>query len=122
MGAIEECRTSALGGHKDKCDTCDHIEIYYNSCRNRHCPKCQLLKKEKLIEARAEDLLPIQYFHVVFTIPSDLKPLVLSNQKVMYNILFRSVSETLLKLGNDPINSSHLGTESYGPSSMWSST
>jgi hypothetical protein len=102
MGAIEDCRTSALGGHKDKCDTCDHIRLSYNSCRNRHCPKCQFLKKEKWIEARTEDLLPIRYFHVVFTIPAELKPLVLRNQKVMYALLFRSVSETLIELGNDP--------------------
>lgn len=102
MSAIEACRTSLLGGHKDKCDSCGHLEISYNSCRNRHCPKCQFLRKEKWIEARAEDLLPIQYFHVVFTIPSELNPLVLSNQKVIYNLLFRSVSETLVELGNDP--------------------
>jgi len=106
MGAIVDCRTSALGGHKDKCDSCDHIEISYNSCRNRHCPKCQFLKKEKWIEARAEDLLPITYFHVVFTMPAELKPLVLRNQKVMYDILFRSVSETLIELADDP---KHLG-------------
>lgn len=102
MSAIEACRTSLLGGHKDKCDRCGHLEISYNSCRNRHCPKCQFLRKEKWIEARAEDLLPIQYFHVVFTIPAELNPLVLSNQKVMYNLLFRSVSETLMQLANDP--------------------
>lgn len=71
MGAIEACRTATLGGHKDKCDNeeCGHIEISYNSCRNRHCPKCQFLAKQKWIEARTDDLLPIQYFHVVFTIP-----------------------------------------------------
>lgn len=108
MSAIEACRTSLLGGHKERCDNndCGHLEISYNSCRNRHCPKCQFLRKEKWIEARAEDLLPIQYFHVVFTIPSELNPLVLSNQKVMYNVLFRSVSETLVALSNDP---KHLG-------------
>lgn len=106
MSAIEACRTSLLGGHKDECDTCGHLKISYNSCRNRHCPKCQFLRKEKWIEARAEDLLPIQYFHVVFTIPAELNPLVLSNQKVMYNLLFRSVSETLIELANDP---KHLG-------------
>ena len=106
MSAIEACRTSLLGGHKDECDTCGHLKISYNSCRNRHCPKCQFLRKEKWIEARAEDLLPIQYFHVVFTIPAELNPLVLSNQKVMYNLLFRSVSETLVALSNDP---KHLG-------------
>jgi hypothetical protein len=106
MGAIVDCRTSALGGHKDKCDNCGHVEINYNSCRNRHCPKCQFLKKEKWIEARAEDILPIRYFHVVFTVPAELRSLALSNQEVMYNILFRSVSETLIRLGNDP---KHLG-------------
>lgn len=101
MSAIEACRTSLLG-HKDKCDSCGHLAISYNSCRNRHCPKCQFLRKEKWIEDRDEDLLPIQYFHVVFTIPAELNPLVLSNQKVMYNLLFRSVSETLIELSNDP--------------------
>ena len=70
MRAIETCRTAALGGHKDRCDHCGHLEISYNSCRNRHCPKCQTLRKEQWIEARCEDLLPIEYFHVVFTIPT----------------------------------------------------
>ena len=70
MRAIELCRTAVLGGHKDKCDHCGHVEISYNSCRNRHCPKCQTLRKEKWIEARCKDLLPIEYFHVVFTLPS----------------------------------------------------
>jgi hypothetical protein len=106
MRAIEVCRTATLGGHKEKCDHCGHLEISYNSCRNRHCPKCQTLAKEKWIEARSDDLLPIQYFHVVFTIPSALNPLVSMNQKVMYDLLFRSVSETLVKLSNDP---KHLG-------------
>ena len=102
MGAIEACRTSKLGGHKDKCDNegCGHIEISYNSCRNRHCPKCQSLKKEKWIEARSEDLLPIQYFHVVFSIPSELNTIALRNPKLMYDLLFRSASETLVELGN----------------------
>lgn len=106
MRAVEVCRTAALGGHKDKCDSCGHIEISYNSCRNRHCPKCQTLQKEKWIEARNEDLLPIQYFHVVFTIPAELNPLVIMNQKVMYNLLFRSVSDTLMELSGNP---KHLG-------------
>lgn len=94
MRAVEVCRTATLGGHKDKGDSCGHIEISYNSCRNRHCPKCQTLQKEKWIEARGEDLLPIQYFHVVFTIPSELNPLVIMNQKALYNLMFRSFSET----------------------------
>ena len=106
MRAVEVCRTAVLGGHKDKCDSCGHIEISYNSCRNRHCPKCQTLQKEKWIEARNEDLLPIQYFHVVFTIPSELNPLVIMNQKVMYDLMFRSASETLMELSNNP---KHLG-------------
>jgi hypothetical protein len=105
MHAIEVCRTATLGGHRYHY-SCGHVDISYNSCRNRHCPKCQTLQKEKWIEARCDDLLPIQYFHVVFTIPSELNPLVIMNQKVMYNILFRSVSETLLELSNDP---RHLG-------------
>jgi hypothetical protein len=106
MRAVEACRTAELGGHKDKCDSCGHIEISYNSCRNRHCPKCQILRKERWIEDRAEDLLPIQYFHVVFTIPSELNPLAVMNQKVMYNLLFRSASETLIELADNP---KHLG-------------
>ena len=106
MRAIEVCRTATLGGHRDQCDHCGHLEISYNSCRNRHCPKCQTLRKEKWIEARSEDLLPIEYFHVVFTIPSELNHLVLMNQKVMYDLLFRSASETLSELANNP---KHLG-------------
>jgi len=106
MHAIEVCRTVVLGGHKDKCDHCGHLEISYNSCRNRHCPKCQTLKKERWIEARGEDLLPIEYFHVVFTIPSELNHLVSMNRKVLYDLLFRSVSETLMELAHNP---KHLG-------------
>jgi hypothetical protein len=111
MRAIEVCRTAVLGGHQDKCDHCGHLEISYNSCRNRHCPQCQTLRKEKWIEARTEDLLPIPYFHVVFTLPSELNPLVSMNRKVLYDLLFRSVSETLTKLANDP---KHLGAEIGG--------
>jgi hypothetical protein len=108
MRAIEVCRTAALGGHRDKCDHCGHLEISYNSCRNRHCPKCQTLQKEKWITARTEDLLPIEYFHVVFTIPSELNHLVSMNQKIMYDLLFRSASETLTELA---INPKHLGAK-----------
>jgi len=106
MRAIEVCRTAVLGGHKDQCDHCGHLEISYNSCRNRHCPKCQTLRKEKWIEARSEDLLPIEYFHVVFTLPSELNRLALLNQRVLYDLLFRSASETLMELAQDP---KHLG-------------
>jgi hypothetical protein len=106
MSAIEACRTAALGGHKDRCQDCGHIEISYNSCRNRHCPKCQTLRKERWIQDRQQDLLPVQYFHVVFSIPAELNPLVIMNQRVLYNLLFRAVSETLLELSANP---THLG-------------
>jgi hypothetical protein len=106
MRAIEVCRTAALGGHRDQCDHCGYVEISYNSCRNRHCPKCQTLQKEKWIEARSQDLLPIEYFHVVFTLPSELNHLALLNQRVLYDLLFRSASETLTKLAQDQ---KHLG-------------
>ena len=102
MSAIETCRTADLGGHVDECSHCGTKVISYNSCRNRHCPKCQFLKKEQWIEARAKDLLPITYFHVVFTIPDILNPLVLRNQEVFYNLLFTAVSETLRELSEDP--------------------
>jgi hypothetical protein len=98
MHAIEVCRTAELGGHVDECEECGHITISYNSCRNRHCPKCQFLKKEKWIEARGKELLPIEYFHVVFTLPDELNPLALRNREVVYNILFKSASGTLTDL------------------------
>jgi len=108
MRAIEVCRTAALGGHQDQCDHCGHLEISYNSCRNRHCPQCQTLRKEKWIEARREDLLPIPYFHGVFTLPAELNQLVSTNQRVLYDLLFRSASETLSELANEP---QHLGAK-----------
>ena len=95
MHAIEVCRTAELGGHTDECEECGHVKISYNSCRNRHCPKCQFLKKEKWIEARGKELLPIQYFHVVFTLPQELNPLALRNRELIYTILFKAASETL---------------------------
>ena len=108
MRAIEICRTADLGGHLDQCDHCGTIRISYNSCRNRHCPKCQCLEKERWLEAREKDLLPTPYFHVVFTLPEGLRPLALRNQKVLYNLLFKAVSETLTELARD---SKHLGAE-----------
>jgi hypothetical protein len=98
MRAIETCRTAEQGGHVDKCEHCGAEVNSYNSCGNRHCPKCQFLKKEKWIEARGKDLLPITYFHVVFTLPDLLNPLVLRNQEVLYELLFKAVSETLSTL------------------------
>lgn len=102
MSSIEACRTSYLGGHIYECDTCGEIKISYNSCRNRHCPKCQGLTKEIWLEDRKQDLMPIRYFHVVFTIPEELNEITLRNNKVVYSILFRAASETLLELSRDP--------------------
>ncbi|HEY8889067.1 MAG TPA: IS91 family transposase [Clostridium sp.] len=108
MIAIESCRTAELGGHVDECNECGHMRISYNSCRNRHCPKCQTLAKERWLEKRKEDLLPVGYFHIVFTIPQELNYITLTNQKEMYSILFNSVSETLLELSRDK---KYLGAE-----------
>src|SRR4030067_1538567 len=102
MRAIEICRTAELGGHVDQCDHCGASRISYNSCRNRHCPKCQSLEKERWLEAREKDLLPTSYFHLVFTLPGGLKTLALRNQKVVYNLLFKSASETLTDLARGP--------------------
>ena len=102
MRAIEICRTAELGGHKYKCDECGFLSISYNSCRNRHCPKCQNLEKERWVEARKKDILPTHYFHEVFTVPEYLRPIALRNQRVIYGILFRAVSETLNELARDP--------------------
>ncbi len=101
MSAIERCRTGALGAHTDTCDECGYSRISYNSCRNRHCPKCQTLTKERWIEARKEDLLNVKYFHVVFTIPDTLNGMAFQNQEIIYAILFKSVSETLTELAAD---------------------
>jgi len=108
MRAVEVCRTAELGGHVDQCDHCGQQRISYNSCRNRHCPKCQSLAKERWLEARKRDLLPISYFHLVFTLPEGLRPLALRNQKVVYNLLFQAASETLLQLAKD---GKYLGAE-----------
>ncbi len=101
MRHIEICRTAEMGGHIDRCDECDHERNSYNSCRDRHCPKCQFLKKEKWLENRLDDFLPINYFHVVFTLPSEINSLMLNNQKIMYDLFFRCVSETLKELSAD---------------------
>jgi len=98
------CRTAYLGGHIDRCTECGKERISYNSCRNRHCPKCQSLPREKWIADRGADVLPVKYFHNVFTLPHELNPIILANKKVMLNILFKSVSETLLSFGENPKN------------------
>ena len=108
MSAIESCRTKALGGHLEECDTCGAEVPAYNSCRNRFCPKCNWLAKEKWLLKRKKELLPVSYFHVVLTIPDLLNPLIRYNEKVIYDILFKAGSETLLTLGKDP---KHLGAD-----------
>ena len=106
LRAIETCRTAALGGHRETCDRCGASRITYHSCRNRHCPKCQTLTKERWLAARKADLLPIPYFHVVFTLPHDLNALAQGNPRVIYTRLFRAAADTLLTFGRDP---RHLG-------------
>jgi hypothetical protein len=99
---IQACRTAALGGHIAQCDQCGHQKIAYNSCRNRHCPKCQGPARARWHDARAAEVLPVPYFHVVFTVPEVLGPLALQNQRVMYNVLFQAVAETLLEVAAQP--------------------
>jgi hypothetical protein len=108
MRAIEECRTGALGGHVEECDHCGHQVIAYNSCRNRHCPKCQALATAQWLAERQADLLPIDYFHVVFTVPAEIAPIALQNKQVCYDMLFRTAADTLLRIAADP---KHLGAE-----------
>src|SRR5437899_1069545 len=99
---IQACRTAALGGHVAACDRCGHQTIAYNSCRNRHCPKCQALARARWLDARAAELLPVPYYHVVFTLPEVFGPLVLQNQRVVYRALFQAAAETLLEVAANP--------------------
>ena len=106
LNHIAECRTAALGGHLEQCDSCGHQRISYNSCRDRHCPKCQNTARAEWITERLERLLPVPYFHLVFTIPDDLNPLALRNRKVVFDILFAAAAQTLLAIARD---GKHLG-------------
>ena len=108
MTAIELCRTAALGGHVEPCDSCGQQRVFYNSCRNRHCPKCQSLARAQWIENRLAEILDCQYFHVVFTIPAEMAALAYQNKEVVYGILFRTSAETLRTIAADP---RHLGAE-----------
>jgi len=101
VNAITACRTAALGGHVYHCEECNNDKIAYNSCRNRHCPKCQALARATWVGKRIQELLPVEYFHVVFTIPAQLNPFALRNKKVFYNILFKAASQTLSQLAAD---------------------
>ena len=102
MTAIEQCRTAALGGHIEQCDRCGHRRVWYNSCRNRHCPTCQSLARAAWLERRRADLLPTEYFHVVFTVPPAVAEVATQNKAVVYGLLFRSVAETLRTIAADP--------------------
>ena len=102
MRAIEPCRTERLGGHIERCDACRQLRYHYHSCRNRSCPKCQTLAKERWLEARRTELLPVPYFHLVFTLPHDLNPLAQGNPRVIYTLLFQAVSATLIEFGQNP--------------------
>jgi predicted Zn-ribbon and HTH transcriptional regulator len=106
MSAIEQCRSAALGGHVERCQDCGYSRIAYNSCRNRHCPKCQGAAATDWLAAREADLLPVGYFHVVFTLPAEIAPIAHQNKAVVYDLLFRTAAETLLTIAADP---QHLG-------------
>ena len=108
MSAIELCRTAALGGHVEACEDCAHARITYNSCRNRHCPKCQGGARERWLAAREADLLPVPYFHVVFTVPAEIAAIAFHNKAAVYGILFDAVAATLKTIAADP---QHLGGE-----------
>jgi hypothetical protein len=102
MSLIERCRTPALGGHLDRCDACGYELPSYNSCRNRHCPKCQSLARERWLQERQHDLLPVGYFHLVFTLPHEINPLVLCNKRALLALLFDAVADTLQAFAHDP--------------------
>jgi len=106
--AVLRCRTAALGGHLDRCSGCGHQALSYNSCRNRHCPKCQGQARDRWLNARRSELLATPYSHVVFTVPHQLAPLALQNKAVIYSLLFRCSAETLMEIAADP---KHLGAE-----------
>jgi Zn finger protein HypA/HybF involved in hydrogenase expression len=108
MSAIEQCRSAALGGHALRCNACAHSEIAYNSCRNRHCPKCQASAAQRWLEARQADLLPVDYYHVVFTLPAPISAIAYTNKAVIYRLLFDVAAETLRTIAADP---KHLGAQ-----------
>lgn len=108
MSAIESCRSAALGGHVLFCQACDHQQIAYNSCRNRHCPKCQASAAHRWLEARQADLLPVDYYHLVFTLPAPISDLAYYNKSVIYNLLFQAAAQTLQIIAKDP---KHLGAK-----------
>lgn len=111
MSAIEHCRTAALGGHVEACTDCGHWRIAYNSCRNRHCPKCQGAAARTWLAAREADLLPVGYFHLVFTLPAEIAAIAFHNKALLYDLLFKTASQTMLTIAADP---KHLGARKIG--------
>jgi hypothetical protein len=105
MSAIESCRTAALGGHVERCEKCTHSRISYNSCRNRHCPKCQGAAAKDWLAAREADLLPVPYYHLVFTLPAAIADIAYQNKAVIYDLLFKASAETLTTIAADPSTS-----------------
>jgi hypothetical protein len=101
MSAIEQCCSAALGGHVLRCEACEQVQIAYNSCRNRHCPKCQASAARRWLEAREADLLPVEYYHVVFTLPAPIAELAYQNKAAIYGLLFDLAAETLLTIAAD---------------------
>ena len=116
MSAIERCRTAALGGHVARCEDCPHTVIAYNSCRSRHCPKCQGTAAKEWLAAREADLLPVPYFHVVFTLPAAIADIAYQNKAVIYDILFTTSAETITTIAADP---EHLGPQADGDDRLW---
>jgi len=108
MSAIEQCRGVALGGHVLRCEACKHIQVAYNSCRNRHCPKCQASTAHRWLQARQADLLPVDYYHLVFTLPAPISDLAYTNKSLLYALLFRTAAQTLQVIAADP---KHLGAQ-----------
>jgi len=106
MSAIENCRTAALGGHVERCEDCAHTRVAYNSCRNRHCPKCQGAAARQWLAEREAELLPVPYYHIVFTLPAAIRALAFANKAVVYDLLFKKAAETLITIAADP---KHLG-------------
>ena len=106
MSAIESCRTAALGGHVARCENCAYTQIAYNSCRNRHCPKCQAIAAKEWLAEREAELLPVPYYHVVFTLPAAIGDIAYQNKAVLYGLLFKAAAETLITIAADP---KHLG-------------
>jgi hypothetical protein len=106
LRALKNCRTAALGSHVDRCSNCGHQAISYNSCRNRHCPKCQAQARQRWLDARQQELLGVPYFHVVFTLPQELNPLCQRHPALLYNLLFQASAETMIEVAADP---KHLG-------------